>query len=79
VQIGVLATKSDGSGSIEMQMDAEEFIADLALVINASNQTEDGNFDAAAAKFRNRHNITFSASAPATAKLAAKSRRRNRK
>ena len=48
VQLGILATKPDGSGRVVVQMEAPGFVEDLALILGAGPFTKEDRQEAAA-------------------------------
>lgn len=57
VELGFLATKPDGSGTVMMRLAADKFVEDLAAALDAPPQTEEDDAMAAAAMFLDHHGI----------------------
>lgn len=57
VQLGILSVKPDGTGQIISQFQADEFLADLAAVIEAPPVTKEQFADAEAAYFLSKHGL----------------------
>ena len=50
IELGILAKKTDGSGRVVCSFRADEFVEDLAKLINAGPMTEEERMDAKAVK-----------------------------
>lgn len=56
-RLAIVSVNPDGSGRIVCKFECTEFMADLALVIGAGEQTAEDDANAEAVKFLQRHNI----------------------
>ena len=56
-QLGILATKADGSSRVLMRFDCEEFFKDIALICDAAPQTAEDDAKAEALKFKQVHKL----------------------
>jgi hypothetical protein len=57
VGLAIIATQPDGSGQITCRLAAPEFLADLALALDAEPPTADQILDAKARQFLDKHGL----------------------
>lgn len=56
-QIGIISTHPNGAGRVVLEFVVDEFISDLAVVLDAPEQTEKDTAQAKAVQFLNEHGL----------------------